>query len=148
MPLLQASSLSDDVLHEVSAPPPATARCPRRPPSAVPQIWEVADPEGSGFLDEEGFRIALRLASLAQQGYDVDYGNIELSDLPVNLGHLTEDFLAEPESPRSGPSPVAQAAGAAVEAVEPAPTKAMAAAPVAAHVAAVPAEGVGAGVRR
>uniref|UniRef100_A0A8D2J202 EH domain-containing protein n=1 Tax=Varanus komodoensis TaxID=61221 RepID=A0A8D2J202_VARKO len=34
------------------------------------KIWDLADPEGKGFLDKQGFFLALRLVACAQSGHE------------------------------------------------------------------------------
>lgn len=34
----------------------------------VHQVWQLADPRKEGFLDRDGFTVALSLISVAQQG--------------------------------------------------------------------------------
>ncbi|XP_054835582.1 epidermal growth factor receptor substrate 15-like 1 isoform X5 [Eublepharis macularius] len=43
------------------------------------KIWDLADPEGKGFLDKQGFFIALRLVACAQSGHDVSLTNLHLT---------------------------------------------------------------------
>ncbi|KAG8126742.1 hypothetical protein E2320_021873 [Naja naja] len=43
------------------------------------KIWDLADPEGKGFLDKQGFFIALRLIACAQSGHDVILSNLNLT---------------------------------------------------------------------
>ncbi|XP_073227453.1 epidermal growth factor receptor substrate 15-like 1 isoform X2 [Porites lutea] len=42
------------------------------------KIWELADPQGTGFLDKQRFFLALRLIALAQNGKDVSLSNLTL----------------------------------------------------------------------
>nr|XP_056723516.1 epidermal growth factor receptor substrate 15-like 1 [Euleptes europaea] len=42
------------------------------------KIWDLADPEGKGFLDKQGFFIALRLVACAQSGQEVSLSNLNL----------------------------------------------------------------------
>ncbi|XP_060088720.1 epidermal growth factor receptor substrate 15-like 1 [Heteronotia binoei] len=43
------------------------------------KIWDLADPEGKGFLDKQGFFIALRLVACAQSGHEVSLSNLNLA---------------------------------------------------------------------
>uniref|UniRef100_A0A670KL22 Epidermal growth factor receptor pathway substrate 15 like 1 n=1 Tax=Podarcis muralis TaxID=64176 RepID=A0A670KL22_PODMU len=43
------------------------------------KIWDLADPEGKGFLDKQGFFVALRLVACAQNGHDVTLTNLTLA---------------------------------------------------------------------
>lgn len=40
------------------------------------QIWDLSDPTGRGYLDREGFFVALKLVALAQAGHDINMRNI------------------------------------------------------------------------
>lgn len=64
------------------------------------QIWEIADPEGAGFLDADGFNVALRMTAIAQQGYTVEISNIDLSTQVADLKDSTDALkhLAEPDA--------------------------------------------------
>uniref|UniRef100_A0A8C9PKE2 Epidermal growth factor receptor substrate 15-like 1 n=1 Tax=Spermophilus dauricus TaxID=99837 RepID=A0A8C9PKE2_SPEDA len=46
------------------------------------KIWDLADPEGKGFLDKQGFYVALRLVACAQSGHEVTLSNLSLSMPP------------------------------------------------------------------
>lgn len=46
------------------------------------QIWDLADPEGKGFLDKQGFYVALRLVACAQSGHEVTLSNLNLNMPP------------------------------------------------------------------
>ncbi|XP_021106716.1 epidermal growth factor receptor substrate 15-like 1 isoform X3 [Heterocephalus glaber] len=46
------------------------------------KIWDLADPEGKGFLDKQGFYVALRLVACAQSGHEVTLSNLNLSMPP------------------------------------------------------------------
>lgn len=40
------------------------------------QIWDLSDPAGHGYLDKQGFYVALKFVSLAQAGHDINMRNI------------------------------------------------------------------------
>ncbi|XP_048353662.1 epidermal growth factor receptor substrate 15-like 1 isoform X2 [Sphaerodactylus townsendi] len=43
------------------------------------KIWDLADPEGKGFLDKQGFFVALRLVACAQSGHEASLSNLGLA---------------------------------------------------------------------
>uniref|UniRef100_H3DQX9 Epidermal growth factor receptor pathway substrate 15-like 1a n=1 Tax=Tetraodon nigroviridis TaxID=99883 RepID=H3DQX9_TETNG len=45
-------------------------------------IWDLADPEGKGYLDKQGFFVALRLVAGAQSGQDVSLSSLGLTAPP------------------------------------------------------------------
>lgn len=49
------------------------------------QIWDLADPNGKGYLNKSGFFVALKLVSLAQAGRDVNVGNILIDTPPPKM---------------------------------------------------------------
>lgn len=50
--------------------------------SVLKQIWDLADPSGKGFLDKQGFFVALKLIAVVQNGKEASLANI---GLPVPL---------------------------------------------------------------
>ncbi|XP_014833839.1 PREDICTED: epidermal growth factor receptor substrate 15-like 1, partial [Poecilia mexicana] len=46
------------------------------PDSTLGKIWDLADPEGKGYLDKQGFYVALRLVACAQSGQEVSVSSI------------------------------------------------------------------------
>ncbi|XP_015257814.1 PREDICTED: uncharacterized protein LOC107102880 [Cyprinodon variegatus] len=49
------------------------------PDSTLGKIWDLADPEGKGYLDKQGFYVALRLVACAQSGHEVSLSSINLT---------------------------------------------------------------------
>lgn len=52
-------------------------------PELLGEIWQMADPENNGFLDQQGFSVALRIIGHAQNG----------QRLARNLGDIRKYFL-------------------------------------------------------
>ena len=66
----------------------------------IQQIWDCSDPNGRGYLDKQGFFMALRLVSAAQCGKEVSVASLALSDpVPKLVG-------VDPPPPTSTPQPV------------------------------------------
>ncbi|CAH1257083.1 EPS15L1 [Branchiostoma lanceolatum] len=53
--------------------------------SVLHKIWNLADQEGAGYLDKNGFIVALQLVSLAQHGQDVSLENLSPSIPPPTM---------------------------------------------------------------
>lgn len=68
------------------------------PEGSLHNIWELADFGSKGYLDKQGFYIALKLISLAQNGKDISLKNLALPCSPPNMG----------DSPRVVTQPVKQ----------------------------------------
>ncbi|GIY32500.1 epidermal growth factor receptor substrate 15-like 1 [Caerostris extrusa] len=51
------------------------------PDAILSKIWDMSDPQGKGFLDKQGFYVALKLIALHQNGKDLTLANMNL-DLP------------------------------------------------------------------
>jgi len=64
------------------------------PEGILHKIWELADQGSKGYLDKQGFYIALKLISLAQNGSEVSIHSLTLPAMPPNMG----------ESPRAASS--------------------------------------------
>ncbi|OXB58729.1 hypothetical protein ASZ78_010615 [Callipepla squamata] len=50
--------------------------------SVLGKIWDLADPEGKGYLDKQGFYVALRLVACAQNGHEVTLSSLNLTVPP------------------------------------------------------------------
>ena len=49
------------------------------------QIWNSSDPTSNGYLDKQGFFMALRLIAVCQSGKEPSVTNMALSDPPPKL---------------------------------------------------------------
>uniref|UniRef100_A0A8D8GQ20 Epidermal growth factor receptor substrate 15-like 1 n=1 Tax=Culex pipiens TaxID=7175 RepID=A0A8D8GQ20_CULPI len=53
------------------------------------RIWDLSDPTGRGFLNKDGFFVALKLIGLAQDGSDINMKNIyNVLGKPPRVGDL------------------------------------------------------------
>uniref|UniRef100_A0A3Q1G394 Epidermal growth factor receptor pathway substrate 15-like 1a n=1 Tax=Acanthochromis polyacanthus TaxID=80966 RepID=A0A3Q1G394_9TELE len=52
------------------------------PDITLGKIWDLADPDGKGYLDRQGFYIALRLVACAQSGQEVSLSSLNLTVPP------------------------------------------------------------------
>uniref|UniRef100_A0A8C8SAL4 Epidermal growth factor receptor pathway substrate 15 like 1 n=1 Tax=Pelusios castaneus TaxID=367368 RepID=A0A8C8SAL4_9SAUR len=62
------------------------------------KIWDLADPEGKGYLDKQGFYVALRLVACAQNGHDVNLSNLNLTMPPPKFHDTGSPLLSTPPS--------------------------------------------------
>uniref|UniRef100_A0A8C0WWB4 Epidermal growth factor receptor substrate 15-like 1 n=1 Tax=Castor canadensis TaxID=51338 RepID=A0A8C0WWB4_CASCN len=62
------------------------------------KIWDLADPEGKGFLDKQGFYVALRLVACAQSGHEVALSNLSVSMPPPKFHDTSSPLMATPPS--------------------------------------------------
>ncbi|KAJ7386596.1 hypothetical protein OS493_008744 [Desmophyllum pertusum] len=61
------------------------------------KIWELADPQGTGFLDKHRFFLALRLIALAQNGKDVSLSNLMLLVPAPKVGDILPPVVPPPQ---------------------------------------------------
>ncbi|XP_068175016.1 epidermal growth factor receptor substrate 15-like 1 isoform X2 [Antennarius striatus] len=52
------------------------------PDMTLGKIWDLADPDGKGYLDKQGFFVALRLVACAQSGQEVSLTSLSLPTPP------------------------------------------------------------------
>uniref|UniRef100_A0A7N6B9W3 Epidermal growth factor receptor pathway substrate 15-like 1a n=1 Tax=Anabas testudineus TaxID=64144 RepID=A0A7N6B9W3_ANATE len=52
------------------------------PDITLGKIWDLADPDGKGYLDKQGFYVALRLVACAQSGQEVSLSSLNLTVPP------------------------------------------------------------------
>ncbi|KAM7410673.1 hypothetical protein PAMA_001895 [Pampus argenteus] len=52
------------------------------PDITLGKIWDLADPDGKGYLDKQGFYVALRLVACAQSGQEVSLSSLNLTVAP------------------------------------------------------------------
>uniref|UniRef100_A0A452RX82 Epidermal growth factor receptor substrate 15-like 1 n=1 Tax=Ursus americanus TaxID=9643 RepID=A0A452RX82_URSAM len=62
------------------------------------KIWDLADPEGKGFLDKQGFYVALRLVACAQSGHEVTLSNLNLNMPPPKFHDTSSPLMVAPPS--------------------------------------------------
>uniref|UniRef100_A0A6I8PBG6 Epidermal growth factor receptor pathway substrate 15 like 1 n=1 Tax=Ornithorhynchus anatinus TaxID=9258 RepID=A0A6I8PBG6_ORNAN len=62
------------------------------------QIWDLADPEGKGYLDKQGFYVALRLVACAQNGHEVNLSSLNLNMPPPKFHDTSSPLLITPPS--------------------------------------------------
>jgi hypothetical protein len=66
------------------------------------QIWDLSDPNATGFLTKAGLFVSLKLVALAQNNLDVSMANIEKDVPPPMMGDAT---VFPPNIP-TAPSPL------------------------------------------
>ncbi|XP_026200794.1 epidermal growth factor receptor substrate 15-like 1 isoform X4 [Anabas testudineus] len=59
------------------------------PDITLGKIWDLADPDGKGYLDKQGFYVALRLVACAQSGQEVSLSSLNLTVPPPKFVSLT-----------------------------------------------------------
>ncbi|XP_043323132.1 epidermal growth factor receptor substrate 15-like 1 isoform X1 [Cervus canadensis] len=62
------------------------------------KIWDLADPEGKGYLDKQGFYVALRLVACAQSGHEVALSNLSLNMPPPKFHDSSSPLMVTPPS--------------------------------------------------
>ncbi|XP_078411749.1 epidermal growth factor receptor substrate 15-like 1 isoform X17 [Cetorhinus maximus] len=60
------------------------------------KIWDLADPEGKGYLDKQGFYVALRLVACAQNGHDVSLSSLNVTLPPPKFHDSSSPSLIAP----------------------------------------------------
>ncbi|KAM6168437.1 LOW QUALITY PROTEIN: epidermal growth factor receptor substrate 15-like 1 [Erethizon dorsatum] len=68
------------------------------PDPTLGKIWDLADPEGKGFLDKQGFYVALRLVACAQSGHEVTLSNLNLTMPPPKFHDTSSPLMVTPPS--------------------------------------------------
>ncbi|XP_074612540.1 epidermal growth factor receptor substrate 15-like 1 [Acropora palmata] len=61
------------------------------------KIWELADPQGTGYLDKHRFFLALRLIALAQNGKEVSLTNLMLLVPAPKVGDILTPVVPPPQ---------------------------------------------------
>ncbi|XP_048845010.1 epidermal growth factor receptor substrate 15-like 1 isoform X2 [Brienomyrus brachyistius] len=64
------------------------------PDRTLGQIWELADSNGNGFLDKQGFLVALRLVGRAQNGQEISLTGLELPGPPPTFTDTGSPILS------------------------------------------------------
>ncbi|KAJ8372918.1 hypothetical protein AAFF_G00275680 [Aldrovandia affinis] len=64
------------------------------PDATLGKIWDLADPDGKGFLDRQGFFVALRLVACAQNGSDVSIASLSLPMTPPKFKDTSSPSLS------------------------------------------------------
>ncbi|XP_035269615.1 epidermal growth factor receptor substrate 15-like 1 isoform X2 [Anguilla anguilla] len=68
------------------------------PDITLGKIWDLADPDGKGFLDKQGFYVALRLVACAQNGQDVSLSSLSLTVPPPKFMDTSSPSLSATSS--------------------------------------------------
>ncbi|KAI1891778.1 hypothetical protein AGOR_G00147260 [Albula goreensis] len=68
------------------------------PDITLGKIWDLADPDGKGFLDKQGFYVALRLVACAQNGQDVSLSSLNLTVPPPKFMDTSSPSLSTTSS--------------------------------------------------
>ncbi|XP_046893276.1 epidermal growth factor receptor substrate 15-like 1 [Hypomesus transpacificus] len=69
------------------------------PDATLGKIWDLADPDGKGFLDKQGFFVALRLVACAQSGQEVSLGSLSLNIPPPKFKDTSSPSLSSTAPP-------------------------------------------------
>ncbi|XP_051233738.1 epidermal growth factor receptor substrate 15-like 1 isoform X2 [Dicentrarchus labrax] len=64
------------------------------PDITLGKIWDLADPEGKGYLDKQGFYVALRLVACAQSGQEVSLSSLNLTVPPPKFKDTSSPSLS------------------------------------------------------
>ncbi|XP_008275541.1 epidermal growth factor receptor substrate 15-like 1 isoform X3 [Stegastes partitus] len=68
------------------------------PDITLGKIWDLADPDGKGYLDKQGFYIALRLVACAQSGQEVSLSSLNLTVPPPKFKDTSSPSLSSTTS--------------------------------------------------
>ncbi|XP_044054380.1 epidermal growth factor receptor substrate 15-like 1 isoform X9 [Siniperca chuatsi] len=71
------------------------------PDITLGKIWDLADPDGNGYLDKQGFYVALRLVACAQSGQEVSLSSLNLSVPPPKFKDTSSPSLSSTASASS-----------------------------------------------
>ncbi|XP_069505275.1 epidermal growth factor receptor substrate 15-like 1 isoform X3 [Ambystoma mexicanum] len=63
------------------------------------KIWDLADPEGKGYLDKQGFYVALRLVGCAQNGHEVTMSSLSMAVPPPKFRDNSSPIMVTPPPP-------------------------------------------------
>ncbi|XP_075997731.1 epidermal growth factor receptor substrate 15-like 1 [Genypterus blacodes] len=64
------------------------------PDLTLGKIWDLADPDGKGYLDKQGFYIALRLVASAQSGQEVSMSSLNITVPPPKFKDTNSPSLS------------------------------------------------------
>ncbi|XP_069378710.1 epidermal growth factor receptor substrate 15-like 1 isoform X10 [Paralichthys olivaceus] len=68
------------------------------PDITLGKIWDLADPDGKGYLDKQGFYVALRLVACAQSGQEVSLSSLNLTIPPPKFKDTSSPSLSSTAS--------------------------------------------------
>ncbi|XP_047443068.1 epidermal growth factor receptor substrate 15-like 1 isoform X4 [Mugil cephalus] len=71
------------------------------PDITLGKIWDLADPDGKGYLDKQGFYVALRLVACAQSGQEVSLSSLNVTVPPPKFKDSSSPSLSS-TAPSSG----------------------------------------------
>ncbi|XP_034093247.1 epidermal growth factor receptor substrate 15-like 1 isoform X3 [Gymnodraco acuticeps] len=71
------------------------------PDITLGKIWDLADPDGKGYLDKQGFYVALRLVACAQNGHEVSLSSLNLTIPPPKFKDTSSPSLSSTAPPSS-----------------------------------------------